>query len=411
MLRVLHIADLHIGVENYGRFNPESGLHSRLHDFLRCFDEAIAAAITQQVDLVVIAGDMFKNRDPQPRHQREFAARIRQLHDANIPVLMIIGNHDTAPSRDAAHSVAVYEGLRFAGVDVARRPQTFRYTTAHGPLAVVAIPWIIREILMVNFTELRTAALSEQEAVILQIIEQYVAREVATLMAEDPLRPIMVCYHGTVSGAVTGFERQLTLGREIQLPPTTLIPEGVDYVALGHVHKHQAVRTDPPMIYPGSIERIDFGEINETKGYVMVEFAGKKANWTFHPLPARRFVHIQVDARKSGDPMELVHAQIERTDVKEAVVRVSVTIAPEQRQLMNLVLIRQRLEQQQANHVARVDFEVVQPDAANEVVVRRMGDMPTPSEALAQYLQKSKRGATELTTLLELGQQLMAEPE
>jgi exonuclease SbcD len=397
MLRVLHIADLHIGVENYGRFNPESGLHSRLHDFLRCFDEAIAAAITQQVDLVVIAGDMFKNRDPQPRHQREFAARIRQLHDANIPVLMIIGNHDTAPSRDAAHSVAVYEGLRFAGVDVARRPQTFRYTTAHGPLAVVSIPWIIREILMVNFTELRTAALSEQEAVILQIIEQYVAREVATLMAEDPLRP--------------GFERQLTLGREIQLPPTTLIPEGVDYVALGHVHKHQAVRTDPPMIYPGSIERIDFGEINETKGYVMVEFAGKKANWTFHPLPARRFVHIQVDARKSGDPMELVHAQIERTDVKEAVVRVSVTIAPEQRQLMNLVLIRQRLEQQQANHVARVDFEVVQPDAANEVVVRRMGDMPTPPEALAQYLQKSKRGATELTTLLELGQQLMAEPE
>jgi hypothetical protein len=109
--------------------------------------------------------------------------------------------------------------------------------------------------------------------------------------------------------------------------------------------------------------------------------------------------------------MELVHAQIERTDVKEAVVRVSVTIAPEQRQLMNLVLIRQRLEQQQANHVARVDFEVVQPDAANEVVVRRMGDMPTPPEALAQYLQKSKRGATELTTLLELGQQLMAEPE
>jgi len=411
MIRVLHIADLHIGVENYGRFNPETGLHSRLSDFLGCFDEAIDAAIAQQVDLVLIAGDMFKNRDPQPRHQREFAARIRRLHDANIPVLMIIGNHDTAPSRDAANSVAVYEGLRFAGVEVVRRPQTLRYTTAHGSLAVVAIPWIIREILMVNFTELRTAALSEQEAVILQIIEQYVAREVATLMAEDPQRPIIVCYHGTVSGAVTGFERQLTLGREIQLPPTTLMPEGVDYVALGHVHKHQAVRTQPPMVYPGSIERIDFGEINETKGYVMVEFAGKTANWTFHPLPARRFVHIQVDASAASDPMEQVQAHIERIDVTDAVVRVSVTITPEQRQLMNHLPLRQRLEHQRAHHVARVDFEVLAPESANEVIVRRMGDMPSPSEALVQYLQKSKRSDADMAKLLELGQQLMAEAE
>lgn len=410
-MRILHIADLHIGVENYGRFNPETGLHSRLSDFLDCFDVAITAAIQQQVDLVLIAGDMFKNRDPQPRHQREFAARIRRLHDANIPVLMIIGNHDTAPSRDAANSVAVYEGLRFAGVEIVRRPQTLRYTTAHGALAVVAIPWIIREMLMVNFTELRTAALSEQEAVILQIIEQYVAREVATLMAEDPLRPIIVCYHGTVSGAVTGFERQLTLGREIQLPPTTLTPEGVDYVALGHVHKHQVVRTDPPMIYPGSIERIDFGEINETKGYVMVEFTGKKADWTFHALPARRFVHIQVDVSTATDPMDLVNARIEQTDVKEAVVRVSVTMTLEQRQLMNHLPIRQRLEHQQAHHVARVDFEVLQPEVANEVVVRRMGDMPSPAEALAQYLQKSKRSAADMATLLELGHQLMAESE
>ena len=225
------------------------------------------------------------------------------------------------------------------------------------------------------------------------------------------LHRFIVCYHGTVSGAVTGFERQLTLGREIQLPPTTLMPEGVDYVALGHVHKHQAVRTQPPMVYPGSIERIDFGEINETKGYVMVTLTGKAAEWSFHPLPARRFVHIQVDASAASDPMEHVQAQIDRIDVAEAVVRVSVTITPEQRQLMNHLPLRQRLEHQQAHHVARIDFEVLAPESANEVIVRRMGDMPSPSEALVQYLQKSKRSDADMAKLLELGQQLMAEAE
>lgn len=59
-MRILHLADLHLGIENYGRINPATGLHSRLHDYLDRLDEAIGIAITERVDLLLIAGDVYK---------------------------------------------------------------------------------------------------------------------------------------------------------------------------------------------------------------------------------------------------------------------------------------------------------------------------------------------------------------
>src|SRR5256886_12425745 len=74
-LRIAHLADTHIGMENYGRINPETGLNQRLHDFLNSLDQAIDGAVAASVDLVVFAGDIYKTRDPTPTHQREFARR------------------------------------------------------------------------------------------------------------------------------------------------------------------------------------------------------------------------------------------------------------------------------------------------------------------------------------------------
>src|SRR6266540_2516930 len=81
-LRIAHLADTHIGMENYGRLNPETGLNQRLHDFLNSLDQAIDAALQAEVDLVLFAGDIYKTRDPTPTHQREFATRSRGLSAA-----------------------------------------------------------------------------------------------------------------------------------------------------------------------------------------------------------------------------------------------------------------------------------------------------------------------------------------
>ncbi|MBI2323240.1 MAG: metallophosphoesterase, partial [Chloroflexi bacterium] len=88
MVTILHCADLHLGVENYGHPDPATGMSTRLGDFLRAFDQAIDEAVALPVDLVVFAGDAYKSRDPSPTHQREFAARIARLSAAGIPTVL-----------------------------------------------------------------------------------------------------------------------------------------------------------------------------------------------------------------------------------------------------------------------------------------------------------------------------------
>ncbi len=87
-MRILHFADLHLGVENYsGGNNPETGLSWRFHDFLAALDEVVVYALNNAVDLVLFCGDAYKSRDPSQTHQREFARRIWELASAGIPNL------------------------------------------------------------------------------------------------------------------------------------------------------------------------------------------------------------------------------------------------------------------------------------------------------------------------------------
>src|SRR5918912_1429194 len=104
-IRIAHLADTHIGMENYGRVNPQTGLNQRLHDFLNSLDQALDGALAAKVDVVVFAGDVYKTRDPTPTHQREFARRIHRLAQAGIKVMIVAGNHDIPLSVGRASSI------------------------------------------------------------------------------------------------------------------------------------------------------------------------------------------------------------------------------------------------------------------------------------------------------------------
>ena len=73
---IVHTADVHIGVENYGRPAPVTKTSSRLLDFLNTLDEVVDYSISHQADIVLFCGDAYKSRNPSQTHQREFAARI-----------------------------------------------------------------------------------------------------------------------------------------------------------------------------------------------------------------------------------------------------------------------------------------------------------------------------------------------
>jgi len=92
MIKILHFADVHLGIENYGKIDLHTGLSTRLTDFLKALDRIIDTALEEEIDLVVFSGDAYKTRNPSPTHQRECAQRIRRLSLAGLPTVLIAGN-------------------------------------------------------------------------------------------------------------------------------------------------------------------------------------------------------------------------------------------------------------------------------------------------------------------------------
>ncbi|MBM3158125.1 MAG: exonuclease subunit SbcD, partial [Chloroflexi bacterium] len=141
-MRILHFADLHLGVETYGRIDPATGLSSRLSDFLEAFDQVVDYALNSDIDLVLFCGDAYKSRDPSQTYQREFAKRIRRLVEKDKQVFLLAGNHDLPNAIGRATSVEIFDTLNVKNVIVANTPQTYRIVTGKGTLQIVALPWV-----------------------------------------------------------------------------------------------------------------------------------------------------------------------------------------------------------------------------------------------------------------------------
>ncbi|HNP69706.1 MAG TPA: exonuclease SbcCD subunit D [Kouleothrix sp.] len=406
MIKLLHLADLHIGMENYGRLDPATGLHTRLLDYLARLDEAIDLGLSQGVDMVLIAGDIYKNRTPNPTHQREFARRIRRLRQAGLPIVILIGNHDVSPAAGRAHSIEIFDTLAVEGVTIADRAGLHRIETRAGPLQLVALPWVTRHSLLTK-DELKLASLLEVEAMLLQRIENFLRTTTAAL---DPQLPAVLTVHGTIDGATVGAERQIMLGKDLVLPKSFVALPNVDYVAMGHIHKHQVLGEHPPVVYPGSIERIDFGEEHEDKGCVVVDLARGNTNWQFHRLKARPFLTISADVRNSPDPQARVLLAIEKHHVADAVVRVQIEARPEQAGLLRVEEIQQRLEEAGAFQVAAVATEIERASrgrlAASDGTIL---DGLTPRKALELYLRAKNTPEDRIAALLATADELFAE--
>ncbi len=408
MIKMLHLADLHIGVENYGRIDPASGLHSRLLDYLARLDEAIDFGLSAGVDIVLIAGDIYKNRSPNPTHQRELARRLNRLRAAGVPIFIITGNHDISPSLGKAHSVEIFGALAVDGMTIADRPATYRLDTRAGPLQIIAVPWVTRHHMLTR-EDLRLASFAEIEMLIRQRLDNFIAQEAAAL---DPAVPAVLTFHGSIDGASLGAERSITLGQDLSLARSSVTRDNIDYVALGHIHKHQALGAQPPIVYPGSIERIDFGEREEDKGCVLVELAKGATRWQFQRLAARPFLSIELDVRRSSDPEERLAAALKRQDLAEAIVRLTIKASAEQRSLFVEETIRRQLLEAGAFFVAAVSVEVERSgrgrlgEAGRELLAGL-----SPRRALELSLQQRQTDPDRIAALLAAADELIAEGE
>ncbi len=297
-MKLLHFADAHIDMANYGRHDPLTGLPLRVLDFLKSLDYIIDAALDEKVDLVIFAGDAYRDRTPSPTFQREWGRRIIRLSNAGIRTLLLVGNHDMSPALGRANAVQEFETLEIPHVSVLSQPQFLTPEQMGLPVQVIAIPWVSRSGLLSadDITITDAAGLAGQiEFRLTELVQMWLAQA-------NPSIPIILTAHASVQGAKYGAERTVMLGADLVLPGSLVRDPRLDYVALGHIHKSQNLNENahPPVIYPGSIERVDFGEAADDKFFVIADISRGRSVVHWRKLDhIRPFIDLQVSLLSS----------------------------------------------------------------------------------------------------------------
>lgn len=406
-MRILHFADLHLGVETYGSVDPATGLSTRLLDVLRALDEVVEYAISSRVDLVLFCGDAYKSRDPSQTQQREFAKRLRRLSEEGIPVFLLVGNHDLPSAIGRATAVEIFDTLAVSHIYVGNRPDVYRIPTKQGYVQVVALPWLRR-----------SALLSREEAKNLSIdqvndrLQEIMTRTLMDIISDlAPDLPALLAAHVSVSTAKPGSERSMVVGRDPVLLLGNIAQPVFDYVALGHIHRSQVLFQNPPVVYAGSLERLDFGDEGEDKGFYVVDIEPgdekRRVTYEFRKVDARRFVSVKVDIdAEDPDPTATILKAIaqHQTEIKEAIVRIQLSLPRTVETLLRDAEIYKALKE--AYHVT-IAKEVKQESRL------RLGDWAseelTPLEALSIYLEAKDVSKERQKVLLEYGEKLIRE--
>jgi len=387
---------------NYGRHDPETGLPLRVLDFLKSLDAIIEAAIAEKVDLVIFAGDAYRDRSPAPTFQREWGKRIIRLSKAGIRTLLLVGNHDLSPALGRANAIQEFETLDIPHVTVLAKPQFLSAEELGLPVQVIAIPWVSRSGLM-------AATDAGPDEVFTNIEERLTELVNMWLEKADPVLPVILTAHASVQGAKFGSERTVMLGADLVLPGSLVRDSRLDYVALGHIHKPQDLNENahPPVIYPGSIERVDFGEAGDDKFFVIADITLGKTGVQWRKLEnIRPFIDRRITLESAENVTETLKSALPAAGVLDgAIVRLTVDYVREWDTLIDEPALRRYAE-------AAFEFHLIkhpQIEARIRLPANQTVSSLSPLELLDQYWRASHAEDDEADTLQKMAKEIIEE--
>ncbi len=406
-MKILHFADAHIDMANYGRHDPETGLPLRVLDFLKSLDTIVDAAIAEKVDLVIFAGDTYRDRSPAPTYQREWGKRIYRLSAAQIPTLLLVGNHDLSPATGRAHAIQEFDTLQIPNIRVLDKPQFLSSDELGLPVQVIALPWVSKS----GMLAVSQMSGADNEKVYNKL-EELLGEFVESCFEQiDPELPVILTAHASVQGAKYGAERMVMLGNDLVLSGSLVKDTRLDYVALGHIHKPQNLNENahPPVIYPGSIERVDFGEAQDKKFFVIADIAKGKTEVDWRELTGiRPFLDVFAKPKRElGLTDDLIKKLPPKEKIKDAILRLVIEYPREWDTLIDEPALRKYARDAFEFHlVKRPQVEARIRLAADQTV-----SSLAPLELLEQYWKTMQTEEGETEALQHLAREIVNQEE
>ena len=347
-MKIATFADLHLGVTTYGSIDPETGLNTRVINALYSFDKMLDYCIDNNIENVIFAGDMFKNNLPSPTLQKELNSRIKRGIDNNIKFYMQDGNHDVSPLETAKSAMDPFSTLGIKNVKHTR----FESEYFIDDIRVLILPTYC------NQEEIQ------------EILSRY----------NDNIKTIVVG-HNTILGAK--LNDWLIEANESAIDSKIFNQKNILAVVLGHLHKHQILSNKPLIYYTGSLQRIDFNEENQEKGFVVLDINNDKVNYEFIDIESQEFKTIKLDLINETNEMDKLIKVINNFDLKDKIVRIQLQVNKNNNIDDNEIV--ELLKSKNIRHLAYIKKDI---DRENLIRNKDFTDVISEEQALTKFFEK-----------------------
>ena len=413
-MKIIHFSDLHIGYTRYSKgIDLETGLDNRIVDFLNTFDELVNYALEENIDLVIFAGDAYKDRNPSQTHQKEFAKRLLKLTKANIPVALVVGNHDMPGNKGRATALDIFPTMNVDNITVIDKLQLYELKTKSGiQIQILGMPWIRKGSLISRLSNIKKdITIEDLNKQIIQTLDNSLEKEISKI---NKSIPCIFSGHLTVMEAKTSTETLMSIGADYMFPAQFFARPEFEYVALGHVHKDQVLIESPPVIYSGSLERVDFGEKKDIKGFYVIEIEPKNSqgsrlvSYKKVPVSARNFREYIINIPKETEfPVNIIEEELKSNDIKDSIARITIESTREHYESINDPKIQSILSN--AKYLVSTELKLISEKKINDLqITENLGIIDSFEKYLENFKeindQKRKR-------LLDFGKEIINEYE
>lgn len=358
-MKVICFADLHIGQKAYCKIEPESGLHQREIRAIKILNKIVNDAIKNQIDVVIFAGDMFKNNLPNPTLINKVNEAFLKLSNNKIYTLILDGNHDVSKLKAFSSGLHQFQSLQ--------------------------IPYITQT----RFYQEELITINDETYRFIFLPTHHSKDEIENLVSniDDKYKTIIIG-HLTIKNA--NLNDWNVIDNDDCIDKEIFKKKNILAVILGHLHKHQILNYDPFIFYCGSADRIDFSEEKQDKGYVYLEISDKIDDVKFVSLKnTQKFLTISLDCQdeSNAETIEnLIIDKLSKRDLKNCIIRIKLKLSNEIK-LNEKKIITYAYEEKQAQYLLKIQYEF-NNQINNNIVLSNA--LPT-LEAVATYYEGQTR--------------------